>query len=250
MSANQSERPAKGRIAEIADEKRRWEKVTKKKSVQRSHGDCYTLGYQGQIHNMVFTTEPHQMKTKLGVVFVVRLKSLSPRRKIFFFCQRVETAFVLNSSPSIIPPQKLFAPFDVLLHEQLSSLLPFVSRKFTKVAKQRQQVSGVAEPQRRQAEGHLGRVECHGEVLDKLSRQALLQQRHVGGHVVRQEDEHADITVHLDLSDLDKSRASRLRTDWCACGSAIMPWKYSLCSSDQSLSPSSQGSCPVASWEW
>lgn len=115
----------------------------------------------------------------------------------------------------------MFCPFDVLLHEQLSSLLPFISRKFTKVAKQRQQVSGVAEPQRRQAEGNLGRVECHGEVLDKLSRQTLLQQRHVGGHVVRQEDEHADVTVHLDLSDLDKSRASRLRTDWglCACGS-------------------------------
>lgn len=109
MSANQSERPARGRIAEIADEKRRWEKVTKKKSVQRNHGDCYTPGYQGQIHNMVLTTEPHQMKTKLGVVFVVRLKSLSPRRKIFLFCQRVETAFVLNSSPSIVPPQKLFA---------------------------------------------------------------------------------------------------------------------------------------------
>lgn len=195
---------------------------------------------------MVFTTEPHRMKTKLG-----EAKEFFPRRKISLLCHEWKLFLSSTLHPQSSHP-KTFCPFDAFLHEQLRSLLPFAMRKFTEVAKQRQQVSGVAEPQRRQAQGHLCRVECHGEVLDKLSRQALLQQRHVGGHVVRQEDEHADVTVHLDLSDLDKSRASRLRTDWgpCILGSATTPWKYSLCSSDQSLRPSSQGSCPVASWGW
>lgn len=102
--------------------------------------------------------------------------------------------------------------------------------KLTEVTEQWQQVCGVAEPQRRQREGHLGRVECHGEVLNELGGQALLHQRHVGGHVVGQEDEHADVAIHLDLSDLNdqrtwtqgqdgsigpvRFRAYRSHTDW------------------------------------
>lgn len=92
------------------------------------------------------------------------------------------------------------------LHPQTSdSFFPLLV-KLTEVTEQRQQVCGVAEPQRRQCEGHLGRMECHGEVLNKLGGQALLHQRHVGGHVVGQEDEHADVVIHLDLSNLNEQR--------------------------------------------
>lgn len=93
----------------------------------------------------------------------------------------------------------------VLVHEKVQRCC-FLLVKLTEVTEQRQQVCGVAEPQRRQSEGHLGRVECHGEVLDELGGQALLHQRHVGGHVVGQEDEHADVVIHLDLSDLNDQR--------------------------------------------
>lgn len=76
----------------------------------------------------------------------------------------------------------------------------------TQIAEQRQQVCGVAEPQGGQSEGHLGRKERHGEVLNKLGGQTLLQQCHVGGHVIGQEDEHADVVLHLDLSDLEENQ--------------------------------------------
>lgn len=79
----------------------------------------------------------------------------------------------------------------------------------TQVAEQRQQVCGVAEPQWGESEGHLGRKKRHGEVLDELSSQTLLQQCHVGGHLIRQEDEHADIVLHLDLGDLEQGKTFR-----------------------------------------
>lgn len=79
----------------------------------------------------------------------------------------------------------------------------------TKVAKQRQQVCGVAEFHWGQSEGHLGRKERHGEILNELGGQTLFHQGHVGGHIIRQEDEHADIVLHLDLSDLEKGKSFR-----------------------------------------
>ena len=74
----------------------------------------------------------------------------------------------------------------------------------TQIAQQWQQVCGVAEPQGGKSEGHRGREERHGEVLNELSGQTLLQQVQVGGHFIRQQDEHADVVLHLDLSDLVK----------------------------------------------
>lgn len=47
-------------------------------------------------------------------------------------------------------------------------------------------------------------MERHGEILDELCGQTFLQQRHVGGHIIGQEDEHADVVLHLDLSDLEE----------------------------------------------
>lgn len=78
----------------------------------------------------------------------------------------------------------------------------------TQVAQQGQQVFGVAELEDGQSEGHLGWKESHGQVLDKLSRQAVLQLSHVGRHVVGEENKHADVVLHLQLSDLEEGEAA------------------------------------------
>lgn len=72
----------------------------------------------------------------------------------------------------------------------------------TEVTELWQQVRGEAEPQNGQSEGHLCRQQRHSQVLNKLRGQTLLQQGHVSGDAVRQEYEHADALLHLDLSDL------------------------------------------------
>lgn len=82
--------------------------------------------------------------------------------------------------------------------------------RLTQVAEQWQQVLEVTEPQHGQSEGHLCREERHGEVLNKLCSQALLQLSHVGRHVIRQENEHADIILHLDLSDLQERKLAEV----------------------------------------
>lgn len=83
-------------------------------------------------------------------------------------------------------------------------------KRLTQIRERRQQVCGVAHFQDGQFEGHLRGLEVHREVLHELTRQALLQHSHVAGDIVGQEHKHADLILHLDLTNLEAARADNV----------------------------------------